>query len=494
MYLHGIDEPRHVIAQDQFDHWQYKTLREQSGKLRSIETMGGRGWPETMQDLWADLYKLNPKHLDPVPAGLELSETLLRQAEALPQWQELRKKTKLDEFNAAIATASVSDKLAASLPEEVKDAQSRAAWKAHRQERFEAQEQVLDEAAATAKGERKAKLQAAARKARQSAQDAQGEANEARKHLGHTLKANEQAIRIALREAAEAAGQDVDEQGAMVEGWGSEPGQLTRVSAGERLAVADKLRNNHKLKAIAEIAGRLKAIAMMKQATKANHGRDEIVDIEIGKDIPRCLPTELVKLADEDQQWDFFRRWHEGSLLMYRTEATEKVGRGPIVLCLDESGSMAGSREVWSKGFALALMSVAQKQRRDFALVHFGARGETTTHEFPASKHRDPTDACMEFLGSGGTDFQSPLDEATKLIEGSTFKKADVVFITDGGAEVKPEWLTKFLAVKAAKEFKVYSVLIASDEAETVKKFSEGVAVLSDVENDREATEIFAAL
>jgi uncharacterized protein with von Willebrand factor type A (vWA) domain len=280
----------------------------------------------------------------------------------------------------------------------------------------------------------------------------------------------------------------------MVEGWGSEPGQLTKVSAAERLALADKLRNNHKLKAIAELAGRLKAIALLKQATKANHGRDEIVDIEIGKDIPRCLPTELVKLADDDQQWDFFRRWHEGSLLMYRTEATEKVGRGPIILCLDESGSMAGELELWSKGFALALMSIAQKQRRDFALIHFGAMSETTTHEFPASKHTDPTEACMTFLGGGGTCFQSPLDEAKELICRATFKKADVVFITDGGAEVGAEWLAAFLKTKAECEFKVYSVLIASNEAETVKKFSDGVAVMSDVENDAEATEIFASL
>lgn len=486
MYLHGIDDVRHVIKQDGFDHWQYNALRDQSGRLQGCETKGQHvaGWPSTVQDLWADLFKMAPQHLDPVPAALQLNETLLRQAEALPQWQELRAKTKLDEFNAAIAAASVSDKLAETLPSEVKDRQNDQQQALKRADRMHQNAEVAAEAG---------QKQRAARFEKRAA-EADKNAERLGQELAQALKDNEQAIRIALREAAEAAGQDVDEQAAMVEGWGSEPGSLQTVSAAERLAVADKLRDNHKLRAIAEIAGRLKAIAAMKQATKANHGRDEIVDIEIGSDIPRSLPAELAKLSDDDFQWDFFRRWHEGSLLQYRMEATEKVGRGPIVLCLDESGSMAGEREVWSKGFALALMFIAQKQRRDFALIHFGSRGQTTTHEFPASKHADPTDACMTFLGSGGTDFQSPLDEAASLIGGSTFKKADVVFITDGGARVAEEWLTPFLAFKATKEFKVYSVLIASDEAETVKKFSDGVAEMSDIANDVQATEIFASL
>jgi len=486
MYLHGIDDVRHVIKQDSFDHWQYNALRDQSGRLQGCETKGQHvaGWGSTVQDLWADLFKMAPQHLDPVPAGLELNETLLRQAESLPQWAELRAKTKLDEFNAAIAAASVSDKLAESLPQEVQD------WQNTRQKGL----RELDKYRQSAEVAEEAGQKGRAAKFRKLAAKAEALAEEGKRALAESLKDNEQAIRIALREAAEAAGQEVDEQAAMVEGWGSEPGSLQTVSAAERLAVADKLRDNRKLRAIAEIAGRLKAIAAMKQATKANHGRDEIVDIEIGKDIPRCLPTELVKLADDDQQWDFFRRWHEGSLLMYRTEATEKVGRGPIVLCLDESGSMSGEREIWSKGFALALMFIAQKQRRDFALIHFGSRGQTTTHEFLASQHADPTDACMTFLGSGGTDFESPLTEAAHVIADSTFKKADVVFITDGGARVAPEWLTAFLKMKTEKEFKVYSVLIASDEAETVKKFSDGVAEMSDVTNDAQATEIFAAL
>ncbi|WP_443258258.1 vWA domain-containing protein [Virgibacillus sp. L01] len=64
------------------------------------------------------------------------------------------------------------------------------------------------------------------------------------------------------------------------------------------------------------------------------------------------------------------RKFVEGQTMVYDKKGKETLGKGPIILCLDESGSMR-DLESQSKGFALALISYAKKQKRDFALISF---------------------------------------------------------------------------------------------------------------------------
>jgi len=68
-----------------------------------------------------------------------------------------------------------------------------------------------------------------------------------------------------------------------------------------------------------------------------------------------------------------------------------------------------------------------------------------------------------------------------ELISKQSFKKADVVFITDGKAPIGPKFLSGFLESKKSKEFRVFGVLIQSHNTETVKKFSDEIIEVAEL-------------
>ena len=64
------------------------------------------------------------------------------------------------------------------------------------------------------------------------------------------------------------------------------------------------------------------------------------------------------------------------------------LGIGPIILCLDQTGSMR-NLDTQSKGFTLALMSIARRQRRDFCLILISNRTQVFTYEKGKIKSSD---------------------------------------------------------------------------------------------------------
>jgi len=58
-------------------------------------------------------------------------------------------------------------------------------------------------------------------------------------------------------------------------------------------------------------------------------------------------------------------------VLQYQLSGNEVLGRGPLVLLLDKSGSMEGPKDTWATALALALLEHAHAERRPFALIDF---------------------------------------------------------------------------------------------------------------------------
>jgi len=63
----------------------------------------------------------------------------------------------------------------------------------------------------------------------------------------------------------------------------------------------------------------------------------------------------------------------------------------------------------------------------------------------------------------------------------SRYDKADVVFITDGQAEVEGKFLEEFLDLKKRKEFGVVSLLIQSGTKSTLERFSDAVVSVKEM-------------
>lgn len=248
--------------------------------------------------------------------------------------------------------------------------------------------------------------------------------------------------------------------------------------------------------AILEQAGRMTQIARSVRAAKSRRGPGAIVGVEQAGDVARALPSELVALcpgAHPGLRLDFLKRLQAREVSCRKMEASENVGRGPIVLCMDQSGSMSGSREIWAKGLALTLLRLASEDGRAFAFVPF-AHGVGRTWRFDAGSTPGP-DVLLSMLESfldGGTDFQAPLDEALTLLESSELRKADVVFLTDGQAYLDPTWEASWRARADAKGARVWSILVECGEGTpcSLDGLSAGTARVPRLDLDGDALEM----
>src|SRR5262247_4362543 len=126
---------------------------------------------------------------------------------------------------------------------------------------------------------------------------------------------------------------------------------------------------------------------MCLQQSRVNHPPSEITSITIGNDLTHLLPGEVALLGDPDLEDLFYLKFAERRLLQYELEGRESEGRGPIILALDESGSMSETlggvvKEAWSKSVMLGLLAIAHHQKRDLAVIHFSEPNQLRTNVF----------------------------------------------------------------------------------------------------------------
>jgi hypothetical protein len=221
-----------------------------------------------------------------------------------------------------------------------------------------------------------------------------------------------------LEHVAFGAGVESSPQGAVADGTNAR-------------SLAARLRDSGRLRAIAKLAGRFKRIAGTKRRSRVKHGADEIVDVEQGADLGRLLPLELAMLVHPTTKRLSLRNLVERSCLQYRLVGTETLGKGPLVVCLDKSGSMEGERDVWATSVALALLDVAQAEKRPFALLCFDAY---IKHEAIVMPGGALPEAALFVPADGGTDIDRVVTRGLEIIEQhpGVLRAADLVLVTDG--------------------------------------------------------------
>lgn len=292
-------------------------------------------------------------------------------------------------------------------------------------------------------------------------------------------------LRQAIRKAIDSAQKENEEMQGLMRQWGVEPGEYKQMDAKERLELADQLKNAGKLRNVSQLLGRFKNVINSAIATIPSHGNDEIVGIRQGDDIMRMLPTEMVKLMTNPLL--FYKDFAEKNLLVYNLKGTENLGKGPIMVCWDRSGSMAGSREAWATAVVLALLHYAIKENRAFAWVAFDSRVHDSAF-YPkgsvvplAEKIR-----VAEMGASGGTDFWAPLEKCMELHQQEPdLKPADVIFITDGDCTLKEDDLETVQNWKKEKSVRIFGVGISDDSNyetasfEDLEQFSDKICMVN---------------
>ncbi len=262
-------------------------------------------------------------------------------------------------------------------------------------------------------------------------------------------------------------------------------GSTQVVSPTIKAAIAQKVRATPRLQKITLMAGRMRRIAGTKVQGSPGAGFEEVASIEQGNDIIRVVPSQLLGLVDPDFESKFDKDWSERKLMQYRLESRPPKGRGPIVFCIDVSGSMEGDRDIWAKALFAGVAEVALRQRRWCTAIQFDNRVQRVDTFDP--RKLDPVHflECVGFFSGGGTNFSRPLDRALDIIgEGGHFAKADIIFLTDGDAYHPENEAKRLREMQTKNPVNVHGIVVGGDASgDSLKGFCDEITVLPDLLN-----------
>lgn len=468
------------VIRDTYDDATYNHAKDDyprllSGELDATEKLTTA--PDLLRDVFASFNQRAPMLSDPskLTRAHQINREIIEEIMATEQHAELRANgTPNDALNSAIATIGTTEALVARMTE----AERQNVNDLHAAETKAGQLDDLGDAL-DAKGDATgdASWHTKANRARGRAQQQRSRADQLAQQLQTHGQARRDAMRRTARKAMADAAQQMSQLQSAVEAFGG-PGSgmgdgVSGLPLKDKIALARKLRASPKLARLAELVGRMKFLATALQNAKVDHSPTEIADIVTGNDLTQVLPGELVLLAEDDTEDMFYLRYIERSLLQYRLQGEDSIGKGPIICVTDESGSMTESiatehgegmtKELWSKAVAIALLAVARQQRRDFAWIHFASGTQVHTELFvKGAATPDQLIASADHFFNGGTEYEPWMAEALHLIDRSRFDRADVVLLSDGQAAVGDDLALAWARAQQTRHFRTFSVLISA--------------------------------
>lgn len=175
--------------------------------------------------------------------------------------------------------------------------------------------------------------------------------------------------------------------------------------------------------------------------------RGEIDGLRYSNDISSVLPSELALLKNTAAKKLFQLKFAQKQLLSFKyqndvldskeeniqeeTSVEKKEPKGPIIICVDTSGSMHGTPENIAKTITFALSKIAIEEERKCYLISFSTSIETLDL---TDFSDNPIGKLVQFLRMsfhGGTDATPALKHAVKMLSENEWKNADVLMISD---------------------------------------------------------------
>jgi len=212
----------------------------------------------------------------------------------------------------------------------------------------------------------------------------------------------------------------------------------------------------------------------------------EVRGVKRSGQIARMLASEAAMVRHPLLQRLWRARFAEQQLLTYEDEAVltqwrlqpdarraapsalqaQPLGRGPMLLCLDTSGSMRGAPENVAKACVLQALRSAHAARRACRLLTFGGTGELLEQDLALTT--DGLNHLLDLMGQGfdgGTDVQTPLERAVAHVASDpAFAQADILIVSDGEFGVTPATLEMLRDCKARRGLRVHGILIGDRE------------------------------
>lgn len=334
-----------VIDNNNFDIENYNFIKDRSSRMQEIEEKGSKDYeqfPELMQDTFDAMFKNEPVLREEwqIKPDFLMNKVIADKLLESPRYKELRVMTQADELASAVGTEAMAEQLIEWIKEQkdLNDALNEMVKAAGGLEAADGEDGEGEESDEEKDGKAKSNK-------KQSLEEAMKAYEEAMKNfqtVSEDRKFNKSMDRIAAK-----VKDAVRETSDMISNWGLErSGTYTKRPVNEKMELLNKLRTNQKLQQIARLAGRYRRLALQTKREKVKKGLDEQHSITQGDDMGRLIPAEWMRLAHPLTEQQFIADLIEKKTMIYQVKGKEKKARGPIITCIDESGSMSGLPEI----------------------------------------------------------------------------------------------------------------------------------------------------
>lgn len=217
--------------------------------------------------------------------------------------------------------------------------------------------------------------------------------------------------------------------------------------------------------------------------------RGEINGLKYSNDISAALPSELSLMNNPVLKKLFQLKFAQKQLLSYdyqiqeesdveskekeEVEIEKKEKKGPVIICVDTSGSMNGTPENIAKTITFALSKIAIEEDRKCYVISFSTAIQTLDlSDFSGN----PLGKLVQFLKmsfNGRTDAVPALNQALKMLSENEWKNADVLMISDFVMQALNKELADKIETEKKKNTVFYSLTIGdSGNKETIQCFN----------------------
>ncbi len=150
----------------------------------------------------------------------------------------------------------------------------------------------------------------------------------------------------------------------------------------------------------------------------------------------------------------------------------EALERGPIIVCLDTSGSMRGAPETIAKAVVLQAVRSAHAEQRGCLLISFGGPDELVERDLAGGRASQGSAGhglagLLDLMGQGfdgGTDLQAPIARAIARVHQARWSSADLLIVSDGEFGCTAAMLEALDAARADLGLRVQGVLVGDRE------------------------------
>jgi len=501
----------HNVVHDGFDREQFEALLERSPQLveprQRLERLLPHAEPLLM-DLFCSVYKMNVvlEREDEVFASALLNRRVVRGLFDDPRFETLRERTTLDPATSRQALIILAhrvvdalrsgDRLVASELVRGMEAADDEASLGNLREQIERLEE-LDEAAFDE--ETRERLEADLESDAKATRRRIDNARKAQKKTAHDLPVS---FDHELSGSLEDLNENLSDVHEAMNAFGLGGGSKGTTDPDLRLDLGQRLMKSKKLRLLARLLGAMKEVAFEARKKRVSRAPQTTHSVSTGHDLGHLLPVELlgVSTARPALHRDFLRRFEESRLLQYELKAP--ADRGPLVVCVDGSASMQGTKEIWAKAVSLTLVELARRQRRKCMGIIFSSGPELFEIELTSAKGRRtgrlPLEAesvlqFAEHFPAGGTSFVEPLERSLFHVTRGRYRRGDIVFVTDGEASVPDALVQAIDEERRKRRFLIRTIVVDVEAHRTtaVERFSDDVRRVSDLTGDS-LSDVFA--